>query len=148
VRRSAALRDLSDEHHAALVLALHSRRAAASGAPAAVAAAWAEAERVFAAELEPHFALEERWLAPPLDAAGGTALAARLRADHEALRAALAGGAARSAEALAGFAERLAGHVRFEERELFPAAERTLPETALAAIADACRAKRARPAAD
>jgi hypothetical protein len=33
--------------------------------------------------------------------------------------------------------------VRFEERELFPAAERTLPPAALAAIAEACRARRA-----
>ncbi|HSJ97872.1 MAG TPA: hemerythrin domain-containing protein [Myxococcota bacterium] len=143
MRRSAPLRDLSDEHHAALVLALRSRRAAASGEPGAVAAAWAEAERIHGVELEPHFAIEERWLVPPLEAAGESALAARLRADHAALRAALAIGALRSAEALAGFAERLAAHVRFEERELFPAAERTLPPAALAAIAEACRARRA-----
>lgn len=143
MRRSAALRDLSDEHHAALVLALRSRRAAASGDPGAVAAAWAEAERIQRVELEPHFATEERWLAPPLEAAGEAALAARLRADHAALRAALGTGGQRSAEALAGFAERLAAHVRFEERELFPAAERTLAPAALAAIAEACRARRA-----
>jgi hypothetical protein len=143
VKRSPALRDLSDEHHGALVLALRARRAAASGDPAAVAEAWAHAERVFPAELEPHFAIEERWLAPPLAAAGGDALAARLRSDHAALRAALAAGAPRGGEALAAFAERLSEHVRFEERELFPAAERTLPEAALAAIAAACRARRA-----
>jgi hypothetical protein len=143
VNRSAALRDLSDEHHAALVLALRARRAAAGGDAGAVAALWAEAERVHAAELAPHFAIEERWLAPPLAAAGGAALAERLRADHAALRAALAPGAPRGAEALAAFAERLNVHVRFEERELFPAAERSLPAAALAAVAEACRARRA-----
>jgi hypothetical protein len=142
MKRSAELRDLSDEHHTALVLALHARRAAESGSAAAVAAAWAEIERAFPVALAPHFAIEERWLAPPLAAAGEPALAASLQADHAALRAAIAAGAPRDAAALAAFAARLAGHVRFEERELFPAAERVLPAAALAAIADACRARR------
>jgi hypothetical protein len=146
VRRSAALRDLSDEHHAALVLALRARRTAAAGGAAAVAAAWREAERVFDAELEPHFAIEERWLAPPLEAAGEGALAARLREDHAALRAQRAAGAARDAAALGAFGARLAWHVRFEERELFPVAEQRLSPEALAAIADACRERHARGA--
>lgn len=144
MKRSAALRDLSDEHHVALVLALRARRAAASGSEAAVAAAWAEVAGAFPAELAPHFAIEERWLAPPLAQAGAPALAARLRADHDALRAAVAEDVARGDAPLAAFAERLAAHVRFEERELFPAAERLLPEAALAALAGACRARHAR----
>ena len=69
-------------------------------------------------------------------------LVSRVVPDAE-LRAALAGDAPRDAPALAAFADRLSGHVRFEERELFPEAERSLPETALAAIAAACRARRA-----
>lgn len=142
MKRSPALRDLSDEHHEALVLALHARRAAASGSEAGVAASWAEVARSFPAALAPHFAIEERLLAPPLAAAGEPALAARLLADHEALRAAVAAGAPHDAAALAAFGVRLAAHVRFEERELFPAAERVLPAAALAAIAQACRERR------
>jgi len=142
MKRSAALRDLSDDHHVALVLALRARRTAAGGDEDAVAATWREAERTHRDELEPHFAIEERWLAPPLEAAGEAALVARLHEDHAALREALAPGAARGAAALAAFGERLAAHVRFEERELFPVAERRLPVAALAAIEAACRARR------
>lgn len=143
MRRSAALRDLSDDHHVALVLALRARRSAVGGDAQAIAAAWLDAERRLEVELEPHFAIEERWLAPPLEAAGEAALTARLHDDHAALRAALAPDAPRDAAALAAFGERLAAHVRFEERELFPIAERRLPVAALAAIEAACRAQRA-----
>lgn len=145
MKRSAALRDLSDDHHTALVLSLHARRAAASGDPDAVASAWAAIDRDFPQQLEPHFAIEERWLAPPLAAAGETALPARMSEDHEALRAFLRSGGDRSPQALGRFAARLAAHVRFEERELFPSAERWLSPAALAAIARACQEQRARP---
>lgn len=145
MKRSPALRDLSDDHHEALVLALRARRAAASGDATAVAAAWKAVAAGLPAALAPHFAIEEQWLAPPLAAAGEAGLAARLLEDHAALRAALADGAPRDAAALAAFAARLAEHVRFEERVLFPAAERALPAAALAAIAEACRAARAAP---
>jgi hypothetical protein len=144
VKRSAALRDLSDDHHTALVLALHARRAAESGDAEAVATAWAAVDRDFPDELEPHFEIEERWLAPALASAGEAALSARLREDHAALRAFAAPGAGRNAERLGCFAARLAAHVRFEERELFPTAERRLPPAALTAIAGACWMQRAK----
>lgn len=142
MKRSPELRDLSDDHHRALVLAVRAERAAAGEDAAAVADCWAEIARTFPAELEPHFAIEERLLAPPLAAAGEPALAARLAADHAALRGAAAAASPRDAAALAAFGARLAAHVRFEERELFPVAERVLPAAALAAVADACRAGR------
>jgi hypothetical protein len=142
MKRSDALRDLSDDHHTALVLALHARRAAASGDPDAIASAWAAIDRDFPQRLEPHFAIEERWLAPPLAATGETALPARMQDDHAALRTLAAAGEDRSADALGRFADRLATHVRFEERKLFPAAERRLSPAALAAIATACQKHR------
>ncbi len=144
MKRSDALRDLSDDHHMALVLSLHARRAAASGDPRAVASVWAEIDREFPQQLEPHFEIEERWLAPPLAAAGEVALPARMHEDHAALRAFVASRGERSPEALGHFAARLAAHVRFEERELFPAAERRLPPAALEAIATACEEHRSR----
>ena len=143
MNRSAELRDLSDDHHTAWVLALHARRAAASGDPDAVANAWAAIDRDCPQSLEPHFAIEERWLAPPLAAAGETALSARMRADHDAIRAYARSGGDRSPEALGSFAARLAAHVRFEERELFPTAERRRSPWELAAIARACGEQRA-----
>ncbi len=142
MKRSDDLRELSDDHHTALVLALRARRAAASGDREAVESAWAAIDRDFPGQLEPHFAIEERWLAPPLAAAGEPALAARMADDHAALRAGVASGGDRSAAALGHFADRLTAHVRFEERELFPRAERRLSPAALAAIARACRDSR------
>lgn len=119
MKRHAALADLSREHHGALSLALKVRKAALAGDPAARAAAGAEALARFAAELEPHFLQEEQWLLPRLVAAGETALADRTLAEHCALRAAVKDLQGAGAAALQRFAELLAAHVRFEERELF-----------------------------
>jgi hypothetical protein len=126
VKRSDALRPLSDDHHRALVLARRAKRA--------LAKTWPDVVAFFASDLEPHFQTEERWLFPLLDAAGELGLAERARADHARLRA-LVRAAAPSAE----FATALEEHVRFEERELFPVAERllALAETVRAACADA-----------
>jgi hemerythrin-like domain-containing protein len=132
MRRDPRLRDLSSEHHQALVLA---RRASTAPEPQ-VPETWAEVRRRFDAELAPHFAIEERLMLPALDAAGEAALAARTRADHEALRALLTGDDDAVAR-LRAFGALLAEHVRFEERELFPTAEARLPADVLDAIAAA-----------
>jgi hypothetical protein len=135
VKRSPELRDLSDDHHRALVLAKRARIAAAAGDPGAVAALWDEIGRQYDARLAPHFAIEETYLLPPVRDAGGDALARRVEADHAALRQALDGSHGRAA--LGAFADRLSGHVRFEERKLFPFAEATLPAASLLRIAAA-----------
>jgi hypothetical protein len=145
VKRDARLRDLSDDHHTALVLAVHARRAGrGAGETVDAAALWRAFRRRFDAELEPHFAIEDDLLVPALDAAGLGTLAGRIRADHAALRA-LAGKEARDgAEAVALLRETgalLEAHVRFEEREAFEAAQRALPDAALDAIASATRAR-------
>lgn len=124
MKRSAAMLELSREHHTALSLALRARRAAAAG-PDAVAAMAAVVVERFDAELLPHFLEEESRVLPALAECGETALVARTLEEHAAL--------ARLVERLAGapdagtlqtFADCLGAHVRFEERELFPAAER------------------------
>jgi len=76
--------------------------------------------------LAPHFALEERVLLPALVRAGRADLAARTIDEHTDLRVALA--------SPLRFAELLEAHVRFEERELFPACEELVPD-ALDALA-------------
>lgn len=73
------------------------------------------------AEMADHFADEERLLvelARALDAS----MRARVLEDHRVLRAACTAAAADAldAAALRGFGERLAAHVRFEERTCFP----------------------------
>lgn len=129
MKRDPRLRELSVDHHHALVVA---RRAPERDA------AWLR--EVFAAELAPHFAIEEERLLPALDRAGGGELVARTLDDHAALRAHVAAGD------LHAFAERLVAHVRFEERELFPACEERLDAATLDAIAQHLRERGANPA--
>jgi hypothetical protein len=117
MKRDRRLQGLSSDHHQALVLA---RRAAGGELDAE------EVRARFERELAPHFAIEEELLLPALDDA---ALVARTASDHAAIRAALARGD------LAGFAELVASHVRFEERELFPACEERVSPEVLDAVA-------------
>ncbi len=125
MKRAAALVGLSREHHTALSLAQRARRAAAEGGAAAAAMA-ATASSCFQTELKPHFDEEEAWLLPALERAGEAALVARTLADHAGLTALAGRLLAPGAEpgTLRAFADSLIEHVRFEERELFPAAER------------------------
>lgn len=122
MKRLDCLGDLSREHHTALSLALRARRAAAGG-DNEVAAMAAKVRERFAAELEPHFREEERWLLPALAEMGQQALVERTLADHAELARLVEELAVPSAETLQAFADGLTAHVRFEERELFPAAE-------------------------
>jgi hypothetical protein len=125
VKRHPYLQPLSDDHHRALVLARRMRRIAEGTAdPSTLAEAWREMTERFASELEPHFRIEERWLFPELEAAGERALCERALTDHARLRALVSG--APGPEAAGEFAQLVDGHVRFEERELFAAAERLL----------------------
>ena len=140
MKRHPQLQPLSDDHHAALVLARDLRRAGEGADAAALAALWGGAQARFARELEPHFRVEERVLFPALEAAGEPALALRAVREHARLRELIAG-AGGAAPAVA-FGELLHAHVRFEERELFPLAERVLGAEALAAVGSAAREAR------
>lgn len=122
MRRTEALVELSREHQAALSLALRARRAAAEGG-AAVAVMSAKVGKVFHSELKPHFDQEERWLLQALTRAGETAMVARILANHAELAGLVERLAAPDAVILLAFADCLTGHVRFEEGELFLAAE-------------------------
>lgn len=126
MKRSPSLQPLSREHHAALVLARACERAGRSGNADAVAAACVRALTEYAAQIAAHFELEEQRLLPLLHGDAGQALVQRTLADHRALRALLDGLRQNDAAALARFGETLAAHVRFEERELFPAVEAAL----------------------
>jgi hemerythrin-like domain-containing protein len=141
VKRHPSLQPLSDDHHGALVLARHTRRAAERAHdPSALVETWQELRRRFARELEPHFRVEEDALFPQLEAAGEGARVERARADHARLRALARGEPA--PEAALEFAALLHAHVRFEERELFPRAEALLPAAVLEAAGRAALAAR------
>lgn len=135
MKRDARLRRLSTEHHHALVLARELSRHATAGTSDAPVVRDLRAR--FERELQPHFRVEEQLLLPALRALGEDALAARVEADHSALRAHLAAAERGEPGHLASFAERLTEHVRFEERELFPSCEARLPGAVLDAVAGA-----------
>ena len=115
MKRSPALIHFSREHHPALVLAKRIQRAANSELIAL------QPSSAFLAELEKHFAEEEAQFAPTL--ATLPQLAARFNDDHTVLRTLMHRLHKGELTALVEFARRLEAHVRFEERELFPALE-------------------------
>jgi len=137
MKRALELRGLSDDHHRGLVLARKAKQAAEGEGDLSASEAWSEIESQFAAELAPHFLIEETFLAPQLEAAGAGVLTRRLYDEHRALRACVRPGGGRAPEDLARFGELLEDHIRFEERELFEAAQKLLTHEALAAVADA-----------
>lgn len=133
MRRDPALTGLSHQHHHALFHAQRLRRVTAENL--------ADTLEAFAGfwrtEGLPHFAQEEQVLLPAFAAWGDArhALVARALTDHVELRqraerllAVPEEGETRGAVAAAQeLGERLATHVRMEERELFPLIEQTLP---------------------
>jgi len=127
MKRDPRLRRLSSEHHHALVLA---RELCARTAPWSVDAGSALGQR-FEAELEPHFRIEETLLLPALRRTGAVELVERTEADHTFLRARLEAARTGDGDAARAFAARLAEHVRFEERTLFPACEELLDDATL-----------------
>ena len=133
MKRHPHLQPLSDDHHAALVLARRVRRAAERRRDRGeLAQIWEDASRRFSLELETHFRVEEEWLFPQLSAAGERALLERACADHARLRELI--GAGPDPDVASEFAALLHRHVRFEERELFVRAESVLTLPALAAV--------------
>ncbi|MGE4425766.1 MAG: hemerythrin domain-containing protein [Solirubrobacteraceae bacterium] len=137
MKRSPALASLSRDHHQALVVAQALRRADAAGAPAArerFLAFWPDGRR--------HFRDEEEVLFPAYAHHGDAhhPLLVRALGDHVAIRAradAVAADPAAPPELLHDLGERLAAHVRLEERELFVLFEAEMPPDRLTAVAEA-----------
>lgn len=123
MKRTGALQPLSREHHTALTLAKACERAAQAGNPENVNAVCQRAINAFASELEPHFLIEEQSLLPLLKNTEAQPLVQRTLADHRQLRGLIGDLKEGNADALATFGRCLSAHVRFEERELFPALE-------------------------
>ncbi|MBI2380609.1 MAG: hemerythrin domain-containing protein [Gammaproteobacteria bacterium] len=113
MRRHAEFVPWSREHHAALSLARSLREAGSPEAEARARLRLGDLRRVLLAHMEE----EEKVLPERLRRLGAAELAERLLAEHAALREALKHP---EAEGYPALGERLAAHVRFEERELFP----------------------------
>ena len=138
MKRDPRLAELSREHHHALVLARRARRAAEGHGSRSSQDVWGEVVRRFAAELAPHFEIEERLILPALELRGEEELAARARDDHARLRRLVCDDEGCLQARLEEFGSVLTEHVRFEEREMFPIAEEKLSKRSLDAVAAAC----------
>ena len=123
MKRHPDLLQLSREHHGALKLARDARRAAASGDASEMAALAQRVAQVFPVELDPHFCIEEQGILLLLAQAGQHALVARTLAEHAELRRLAQALATPDANSLLRFGDLLGAHVRFEEREVFEAAQ-------------------------
>jgi hemerythrin-like domain-containing protein len=140
MKRHPALEALSRDHHQSLVVAQRLRRADdrhAGEAQTAFLEFWRN-------EGELHFRLEEELLLPSFAVAGGaeTGAVARVLIEHAEirLRALQLQGKAASPTQLNELGELLAGHVRLEEHELFPAIEESLDDSELRRLAAAMAA--------
>jgi hemerythrin-like domain-containing protein len=131
MKRHPDLLQLSREHYGALKLARDARRTAASGDAREVAALAQRVVQVFPVELDPHFCVEEQGILLLLAQAGQHALVARTLADHAELRRLARALATPDADSLLHFADLLGAHVRFEEREVFEAAQASLDTHAI-----------------
>ena len=133
--RRGELLALSREHHAALVLARDAVSAAASEDATQVAALSRRVADYWANEMAAHFRHEEALLLRHHGALP-EAVAFQLFDDHVAL--AIACTRARreglDAASLRAFGERLAAHVRFEERECFDALQAAIDADAPAQV--------------
>jgi uncharacterized cupin superfamily protein len=138
VKRSDALRVLSHQHHQGLFAALQLKRAGAETA--------GEARRVFLDFFERegarHFRAEEELLMPAYARHAGfdDPGIVRVLTEHVDLRRRaqeLEADADPNPSALHELGERLEGHIRFEERELFPMIERALPDDELERLGSA-----------
>ncbi|MDD5176952.1 MAG: hemerythrin domain-containing protein [Sterolibacterium sp.] len=130
MKRSAALTQLSREHHTALVLAKHAQRMSMEN-KGAVLRFMAQAVETFSRELEPHFRSEENTLLPALKGVGEPEIVRRTLTEHEELRRLANQLKTEDTTSLRRFGEALEAHVRFEERELFVLAESVLTPEAL-----------------
>ena len=145
MKRAPELRALSEDHHHGLVLARKARLAGAGEGTATPGEVWTQVLEAFETELEPHFRIEESLLAPALEAAGETPLVGRLLEEHAALRELVGPESPRTPATLGRFGEVLEKHIRFEERELFEAAQRILSAEQLRAVAAASEADATAP---
>lgn len=140
MKRIAQLRQLSSDHHRALVIARRAKRAAAGGDVSRIEVLRDEIVELFHSELEPHFQIEERYLVQPLQDKGEMQVVDQLLVEHKQLRELVADAGDHPAEFLARFAEQLERHVRFEERELFETVQVCLDRAALEQLENACMA--------
>jgi hypothetical protein len=134
MKRDVRLRDLSRDHHHALVLARFIQAMCVRDCLEEDAVALVK-ER-FTAEVVPHFLIEDTLLSA-LEGLGVDDLVARTRSEHATMLRLLEEARPTNPLPLRELARLLVDHVRFEERELYPACEERLADDVLERVARA-----------
>lgn len=134
MKRDARLRELSRDHHHALVLARFIQAMCVRDCIEEDAIDIVR-ER-FTAEIAPHFLVEEMLLSA-LEGLGAEDLVTRTRAEHATMLRLVEHAAGSDPAPLRELAQLLVEHVRFEERELYPVCEERLEDDVLDRIAHA-----------
>ena len=140
MNRDVRLRALSRDHHHALALA---RFIAAIDLRSALDTDVVKlVQERFDTEIVPHFHIEEILLRA-LEGRGVDELVQRTRDEHARMTELVVAATPSDASPLCELSRRLIDHVRFEERELYPACETHLPAEVLDQVADAHEAHHA-----
>lgn len=138
MKRASQFRQLSVDHHQCLVLARRAKRLPSDSTLPQRVALWEQIKERFQTDLEPHFQIEETYIAAPLKKMSENAIAERLYSEHQQLRELMNSSPDDPADHLIRFGELLENHIRFEERTLFVVAQDLLGEAALDEIEKAC----------
>lgn len=139
MKRILQLRELSVDHHHGLVLARRAIKATKSADESTISEAWNNVKEKFQSELEPHFKIEEKFIAPQLARKGITKQLIRFHEDHNKLRSLIKHDSGDYGENLIKFGELLIAHIRFEEEELFELTQELLDNIELASIEEASK---------
>lgn len=134
MNRDIRLRELSRDHHHALVLARFIEAMCVRDCIGEDSIAIVR-ER-FTAEIVPHFLVEDMLLAA-LEGLGADDLVARTRTEHATMLRLVDNAEGPDPSPLRELAQLIVAHVRFEERELYPACEERLDDDVLDRIAQA-----------
>ena len=140
MKRLPELQRISMEHHQGLVFARKVKRAAESGDENIIRDMWVNVETSFVVELEPHFQIEEQYIASVLEKKNQAELVQQLHDEHQAIRHIFRSESGREATDLHHFGVLLEQHIRFEEREFLETAQKYLNPDQLQAVAEACKA--------
>ena len=133
MKRSKHLEPLSHDHYEGLVIAGRLQKGLSKQAPPDVMAAYVV--HFWKTHLAHHFQQEETYLVPLLEESSSTEeLAERMVKEHQRIRELVTRAeedASSSAQPLAELSRLMKAHIRFEEREVFPALEAQMPEAVL-----------------
>lgn len=133
MKRADQLAPLSREHHQGLVVAQHAIRIKPEEETfELVHEKWQAIKEYLATQVDEHFKIEERYILEPMKAFEECEdMVARIYEEHKYMRDFAKEPVGDDLEILQGIGEMLKAHIKFEEKTLFPTAQKVLTEEQL-----------------